>query len=476
MLNSAIPRRAVLRGGAAALAGLAATPVNFSALAQESEAGSLDPAERRAVELIEAAAEPLPDIAAPGFAAFIDRFAEAKVILLGESSHGTDEFYRARAAITERLVREHGFTIVAVEADWPDAARIDAYIRGRTDLPSALTPFQRFPIWMWRNRAVRDFVDRLHEINAGIAERDRKVGFYGLDLYSLPSSMDAVVDFVTRFDPQALKDVHKRYGCLAPFKDSPETYGALARGSAVDTCSEDVLSVVDEVLKERMNYIEGNDAALFHAVQNARVVAASEAYYRAMYEGSVASWNLRDTHMFQTLQAVLEARGPDARAVVLAHNSHIGDAAATDMGATGEINIGHLCRREYGDDAVLVGFGTHHGTVTAASEWGGPTETKKVRPSIPESWGALMREAAPDRFVLDLRNAAGPLEAVLRPRRQERFIGVIYRPESERVSHYAGASLADQFDAFVWFEVTKAVEPLPTAEIEAMPRTYPFAM
>jgi erythromycin esterase-like protein len=244
----------------------------------------------------------------------------------------------------------------------------------------------------------------------------------------------------------------------------------------VDTCSEDVVSVIDEVLKERMNYIEGNDAALFHAVQNARVVAASEAYYRAMYEGSVASWNLRDTHMFETLQAVLEARGPDARAVVWAHNSHIGDAAATEMGQRGEINIGHLCRREYGDDAVLVGFGTYHGTVTAASEWGGPTETKKVRPSIPESWGVLMREAAPDRFVLDIRNAAGPLEAVLRPRRQERFIGVIYRPESERVSHYAGASLADQFDAFVWFEATKAVEPLPTAEIEAMPPTYPFAM
>jgi erythromycin esterase-like protein len=278
MPNRAIPRRALLKGGAAALAGLAAARVNVAALAQTSESESLDELGRRAAGLIGAGAAPLPDIPDSDFAAFIDGFADAKVILLGESTHGTDEFYRARSAITERLIREHGFTIVAVEADWPDAARIDAYIRGRTDLPSALTPFQRFPVWMWRNRAVRDLVDRLHEINGAIAEPARQVGFYGLDLYSLPSSMDAVVDFVKRFDPQALKEVHERYGCLAPYKENPETYGAIAMTATVDTCAEDVLSVIDEVLNDRLKYIEGHDAALFHAVQNARVVAASEAY------------------------------------------------------------------------------------------------------------------------------------------------------------------------------------------------------
>jgi erythromycin esterase-like protein len=476
MFRRAIPRRAVLQSSGAALAGVAAVRIDWLALTQPTDAAELAPAKSAAVDLIQEVAVPLPEVADPSFATFVDRFADAKVILLGESTHGTDEFYRARAAITERLIREHGFTIIAVEADWPDAARIDAYIRGRTDLPSALTPFQRFPMWMWRNRAIRDFVERLREINSGFALPERKVGFYGLDLYSLPSSMDAVVDFVKRFDPAALQEVREHYGCLAPFKNDPESYGALPHTPAVDTCSKDVGSVIDEVLKDRLHYIEGSDAALFHAVQNARVVAASQAYYRAMYEGSQASWNLRDTHMFDTLQAVLAARGSGAKAVVWAHNSHIGDASATDLGAGGEINIGQLCRREYGHDAVLVGFGTDRGTVTAASVWGGPTETKMVRPLIPESWGALMRDAAPDRFVLDLRNVRDPLRAMLHEKRPERFIGVIYLPETERISHYARASLAEQFDVYIWFETTKAVEPLPAKEIEGMPQNYPFAM
>ena len=469
-------RRTILRL-AALLAGALAPRARAQPSTDEpkrDEEALMDALESRAAALIEAAAEPLPPIEGEGFARLIDRHADARVICLGESTHGTDEFYRARAAITERLVSEHGFTVVAVEADWPDAGRIDAHIRGREDLPQPISPFRRFPAWMWRNRPVRALVDRLHEVNEG-REDGAEVGFYGLDLYSLPSSMDAVIDFVSRHEPEALDEVRERYGCLAPWADEPARYGALARTPALDSCAEDVAAVLEGVLRERMTSLEDADPALFHALGNARVVASSEAYYRAMHEGSEASWNLRDTHMFETLKAVLEARGPNAKAVVWAHNSHIGDASATGMGMRGEINLGELCRREWGDEAVLIGFGTDRGTVTAASRWGGEAETKTVLPSRPDSWGALMARAG-DRFFLDIRGAPDPLASALGRSRLERFIGVIYRPETELLSHYSEAVLARQFDGYVWLAETRAVEPLPAAEVEAMPATYPFAL
>ena len=468
-------RRALLRAGAAALAGAAAGRFTspLSAQTRLATAGSDDAAFG---VLLDEAAEPLPEITDPRFAQVIDRFRDAKVVLLGESTHGTDEFYRARAAITERLISEFGFNIVAVEADWPDAARIDAYVRGNAGLPSAPAPFQRFPVWMWRNTAMHDFVERLRTLNDAISDPVRKVGFYGLDLYSLPSSMDAVAEYTRRQEPQAVDEVHGQYPCLSPFKDNPEVYGARAQQADFKTCTDEARAVIAELLDDRPNPVEAGDLAHFHAVQNARVVAAAEAYYRAMYEGSVESWNLRDTHMFETLKAVFQARGADSKAVVWAHNSHIGDAAATQMGKQGEINIGHLCRREYGEAAVLVGFGTDRGTVTAATDWGGAAEIKNVLPSIPESWGALMRQGKADRFFLDLRNAEKGLEELLRRERPERFIGVIYRPESERVSHYATAALADQFDAYVWMETTRAVEPLSEGEAKGLPKTHPFSL
>lgn len=430
----------------------------------------------RLADTASALSEPLPPLTGPSFAEFVDRYAEAKVILLGESTHGTDEFYRARALMTERLVIRHGFTVVAVEADWPDAARIDAYVMGHERMPAPITPFQRFPTWMWRNQPVRAFVDRLHEINETREDRAEKVGFYGLDLYSLPSSMDAVIQFVERHDPSSLDEVRDRYGCLAPFIEEPAAYGALAHRRRVDTCSEEVIAVIDEVLKKRLDHIEASDRAFFDALQNARVVASSEAYYRAMYEGSAVSWNLRDTHMFETLRAVLDAREARAKAVVWAHNSHIGDASATSMGMMGETNLGELCREAYGEKAVLIGFGTDRGTVRAASQWGGQGKVMNVRPSLADSWDAVMRQAGPERFLLDMRNADEDVRKALRRSRPERFIGVIYRPETERISHYAEAALADQFDAYVWFERSSAVEPLPAVEVDAMPATYPFAL
>jgi erythromycin esterase-like protein len=432
-----------------------------------------DPALAR---LLSTAAEPLPALDDPGFGAFIDRYAQARVVLLGEASHGTDEFYRARTAITERLVREHGFTVVAVEADWPDSARIDAHIRAREALPSPDAPFPRFPTWMWRNRAVENLIDRLRVINREITDPTRQVSFHGLDLYSLPSSMDAVEEFARRHDPEALEEIRARYGCLAPWAESPESYGAVVRGPAADTCAADVTSVVEEVLGARLGDLEGADPALFDAVMNARVVAASEAYYRAMYEGSVASWNLRDTHMFETLRLAMEARGESAKAIVWAHNSHIGDARATGMGAMGEINLGQLAREEWGEGAVLVGFGTDRGTVTAATEWDAPPQTLEVVPSLPDSWGALMREVGPDRFVLDLRATEGPLREALSEPRIERFIGVLYLRQTERPSHYIETRLADEYDAFVWIEETRAVEPLTLEALRGLPEDHPLGV
>jgi len=366
--------------------------------------------------------------------------------------------------------------VVALEADWPDAARIDAYVRQHADLPAAVSAFQRFPIWMWRNRPVRRFVDRLLQINRMEADPRRMAGVYGLDLYSLPSSMDAVIDFVRRHDPQALSAVRKRYGCLAAWSDDPVAYGARAQDPSFEHCAGEAQAVLDKILAERLSYIEASDRALFDALQNARVVAASEAYYRAMYEGTVASWNLRDRHMFETLEAVLEARGPEAKAVVWAHNSHVGDASATGMGLRGEINLGQLCRQAFGTSSVLIGLGTDRGTVTAASNWNGEIETKVVRPSLVDSWGAVMRDVDASRFFLDMRHGPESLQASLQPMRPERFIGVIYRPETERQSHYVPASLSKQFDAWLWFQATRAVEPLPAVELKAMPQTYPFAL
>ncbi len=461
-----------------ALGQLAGATVSLAAVLPRATLGAgelrADPDE--VFRAVSRAAEPLPPIADENFAAFVDRFADARVILLGEESHGTDEFYRARSAITQRLVRQHGFTVVALEADWPDAARMDSYVRGHSELPNLPSPLVRFPAWMWRNRAIMQFLEELKGINASLPDPQRQAGIYGLDLYSLPSSMDAVVGFLDRIDPGAAAEVRERYGCLAPWAEQPEMYGALTQRAGIDTCSEDVISVIEDLLGQRFDHLKTNDLAYFDALQNARVVAAAESYYRAMYEGNIESWNLRDTHMFETLEAVLAARGDSAKAVVWAHNSHIGNAAATEMGQSGEINIGQLAKERFGAGAVSIGFGTANGTVTAAHDWNTPGIAMQVSEPVEGSYGALMQQAGHERFLLDLRNANQDLQDLLSEDRPERFIGVIYRPETELLSHYADAALARQFDAFVWFETTTAVEPVPLAELQNLPVTHPLSV
>ncbi len=426
---------------------------------------------------IKLAAEPLPEIDDPAFGRLFDRFADSRVVLLGEATHGTSEFYRARAAITRHLIENHGFSIIAVEADWPDAASLDRYVRHRPAPAHAEPPFRRFPTWMWRNREVETFIERLRAWNERRSMGER-AGFYGLDLYNLSGSIRAVLDYLDRVDPEAGCVARERYGCLMPWVKEPQIYGRLALSRGYATCEKAVVAMLRDMLDRQLSYTLKDGELFFDALANARLIRSAEAYYRAMYYGEAESWNLRDTHMFETLVALLDSKGDKSKAVVWAHNSHIGDASKTEMGATrGELNIGQLARERFGHEAALIGFGTHTGTVACASDWDGPTEIKPVQPSLPDSYERLAHDSGVGRFLLDLRKGVHPaLHESLTAPRIERFVGVIYRPETERWSHYSRCSLAEQFDAYVWFEETTAVTPLPTHTRRGPDETYPFGL
>ena len=410
-------------------------------------------------------------------AAVADRFRGARVVLIGEATHGTSEFYRARAALTRRLIERHGFDVVAVEADWPDGTRIDRYVRDRGLGSHPECAFARFPTWMWRNAEVASFVDWMRAWNL-TQPRERRASFHGLDLYAMSSATSAVIDYLEKVDPESAEIARERYSCLTPWQRDPAAYGRSAFRERHRTCEEPVLQMLRDILRNRVDYLAEDPDAYLDAEGNARLVAAAENYYRTMYYGHVSSWNDRDTHMFETLERVLAAGGPDSKAVVWAHNSHVGNAAATEMGRVrDELNIGQLCRERFGNDAVLIGFGTDRGEVAAATDWDGPMEIKKVRPAHSDSYEALFRDCGVPRLWLDLRGEGKDelRQALLRPR-LERAIGVIYRPETELVSHYFEASLPEQFDLYIWFDETRAVTPLPTEKKPGVPETYPFGL
>jgi erythromycin esterase-like protein len=432
-------------------------------------------------KLIAECAEPIARIddveEAEEIAGLLERIGDARIVLLGEATHGTSEFYRMRTRITQQLILRHGFSGVAVEADWPDAAAVDRYVRGLPPRPRRWVPFTRFPTWMWRNREVQALIEWLYAYNQ---EARRNVSFSGLDLYSMYTSAYEVVRYLDRVDPVAARAARERYGRLTPWQDDPAAYGRAALVGRMKSCEDDVVAMLRELLARRMDYAAQDGDEFFDAAQNARVVADAEAYYRAMYYGSVASWNLRDQHMFDTLTAILEHRAPDTRLVVWEHNSHVGDAAATEMAVRGEHNIGHLCRTAFGDRVYIVGFGTDHGTVAAADDWDEPMQRMQVRPARPDSYERLCHDAQVPAFLLHLRD---PVRRELRDElsepRLERAIGVVYRPESERVSHYFDARLPQQFDAVIHFDTSQAVEPLdPGAGWKAadVPETYPSAL
>jgi erythromycin esterase-like protein len=420
------------------------------------------------------------------FDPLLDRIGDARFVLIGEASHGTHEFYRVRAEITKRLITEKGFTAVAVEADWPDAYRVNRYVRGGTgdaDAVEALSGFVRFPQWMWRNADVLDFVGWLRAHNDSRASNAAKTGFYGLDLYSLHESMDAVLRYLDSVDPSGARRARDRYACFDQFGDDPQLYGHATTSGYARSCEAEVVAQLVELRRHAAEYATRDHGiapdALFYAEQNALLVANAEEYYRAMFGSRASSWNLRDRHMEETLDALDEHLSRDeapVKIVVWAHNSHLGDARATEMGRSGELNLGQLVREHHGREAFLIGFSTYAGTVTAASEWGGPAERKSVRPALPGSYESLFHEMGGPNFLLHL--GADDDLALQRPKLQ-RAIGVIYRPETERQSHYYHASLHRQFDALLHYDVTRAVEPLERNAVwtrgEA-PETFPSAL
>lgn len=434
---------------------------------------------------LERSAHPL--VGAPqDFEPLLEMIGHARFVLIGEASHGTHEFYRIRAEITKRLIREKGFTAVAVEADWPDAYRVNRYVRGETGEPDtvdALDGFRRFPQWMWRNADVLDFVGwlRAHNDAAGGA----KAGFYGLDLYSLHASMEAVLRYLRTVDPEAARRARQRYACFDHFGEDTQAYGYAASLGLAPSCETAVVNQLLDLRGSAAEYAQRDGRIalddLFFAEQNARLVANAERYYRTMFAGRADSWNLRDRHMAETMEALiahLSAPGRPAKLVVWAHNSHLGDARATEMGTGGELNLGQLVRERHGAEAVLVGFSTHAGTVTAASDWGAPAERKRVRPALHGSYEALFHDLGGRNFMLNLRDDASVARALAEPRLQ-RAIGVIYRPDTERLSHYFHARLPQQFDAVLHYDTTRAVEPLERTtrwESGEVPETFPSAL
>lgn len=441
-------------------------------------------------EQIRQAAESFDDIESADLSALLDRVGDSRLVLIGESTHGTSEFYRLRARITQELLQRRGFQFVAIEADWPDAARIHRYVlpaasasdvhdtfqenSGTVDRPR-WQAFSRFPTWMWRNKETLVFIQWLRQHNQD-QDRNDTVGFYGLDLYSMYTSIAEVLAYLDRIDPEAAGLARKRYGCLSPWEGRPERYGQASLSSAEARCEDAVTEMLRDLMESRTAYIQNDGLRYLDATQNARLIADAEAYYRRMYQGHVESWNLRDTHMFETLRALVEQNVEGAKGVVWAHNSHLGDARATEMEEDGQLNVGQLCRQQWGDQVYLIGQGTDHGNVAAASEWGQPHRDLSIRAAIPNSIERLCHEAEVERFLLPLRNADCPLKESLAAPLMQRAIGVVYRPQTERQSHYFRSSLSHQFDEWIWFDETSHVQALGEDSPSEFPAGHPFSL
>ena len=415
----------------------------------------------------------------------LDRLAPSSVTLIGEASHGTQDFYHLRASITKHLIEQHGLDAVAVEADWPDAYRVNRFVRGEgvdADANAALSGFERFPAWMWRNTEVLSFVRWLREWND--RHPNRKVGFYGLDLYSLATSIQAVVSYLDKVDPAAARRARDRYACFDHFAGDSHAYGYAVSAGIIEPCENDVVQQLLELRKRASDYAARSghvgDDEFFFAEQNARLAINAEEYYRSMFRGRHSSWNIRDTHMADTFDALMKylagRNGVKPKIAVWAHNSHLGDARATEMGDRGELNVGQLLRQRYGGDAKSIGFTTYDGTVTAASDWDSVAERKSVRPALDGSVEALMHDVGVPQFVLHLHDErlAGFASPLL-----ERAIGVIYRPQTERQSHYFQARVTEQFDAIIHVDRSTALvplEPSPHWWHEEVPETYPSGL
>ncbi len=427
--------------------------------------------------LIAEVAEPFQEIGGVDLGGLLERIANCRVVLIGEATHGTSEFYRMRAEITKALVETRGFDLVAIEGDWPDASRLNRWVRRVDDgrrVPEAT--FARFPTWMWRNRETMDFLAWLRHRNEKL-EVDARAGFYGLDLYSLFTSIEAVLEYLDRIDPATASIARERYSCLTPWQAEPQAYGRAALSGQYRVCEKEAVAMLRTLLERRLDYAASDGEHFFDAVQNARLVADAERYYRAMYYGANESWNLRDRHMFETLEALLAFHGPESKAVVWEHNSHVGDARATEVGVRGQLNVGQLARETFGSEAFLIGFGTDTGTVAAAHDWDGPMQVMQVRPSLPDSYERLCHESGHAAFFLHLREPVREeVRGELRTPRLQRAIGVVYRPQTELQSHYYHASLPHQFDELIWFDGTRAIHPITAADTRELAGDHPLRL
>lgn len=423
---------------------------------------------------------------AADFDGLIERASRAQFVLIGEASHGTHDFYEVRGQLTRRLIGEHGFRAVVCEADWPDSFRVHLYVTSRSDdadAIAALSDFRRFPAWMWRNTVTAEFIEWMANWNKRCGNDRSQAGFYGMDLYSLHTSIESVLDYLERVDPAAARRARDRYACFEHFRHEPQAYGAATTYHGKEPCEDEVVSQLLELQGRQRELLQrdGHIAAeeFFSAEQNARLVMNAERYYRSMFHGRDRSWNLRDTHMFETLLDIRShLDGGKAKVIVWAHNSHLGDARATSMSQDGELNIGQLVRERFGREAFAIGFTTCSGTVTAARDWGQPAERRNVRPALRDSYERLFHTTGIPRFWLDLRERT-ETNTLLAKKRLERAIGVIYRPESERWSHYFEARLPEQFDAVIHLDETGALQPLDrTSDWDAgeLPETYPSAL
>jgi erythromycin esterase len=408
----------------------------------------------------------------------IDRIGNARFVLLGEASHGTSEYYAWRSAISRRLITEKQFSFIGVEGDWPDCYNLNRYIKNHKNsgksAEEVLRAYRRWPTWMWANREIVRLAEWLrgHNDQVGVTNR---VGFYGLDVYSLWDSIKAVIDYLETVDPEAAEQAKQAYRCFEPFGGDVQRY-AYHAAFMPKSCEDEAIKVLQKMLQRVPKY-QGTSEEDFDAEQNARVVANAEHYYRIMIRGDAASWNIRDTHMAETLNNLMRFYGPGAKAIVWAHNTHIGDARYTDMSDNGMVNIGQLVREEQTeDDTVLIGFGTYKGTVIAGESWDSPMQVMNVPPARPESWEALMHETSPANKLI-LSNEVEDLEG-LWMRRDHRAIGVVYNPERERYGNYVPTLLPRRYDAFIYLDETRALHPLharqpPDTDV---PETYPWAV
>ncbi|MCW8963759.1 MAG: erythromycin esterase family protein [Gammaproteobacteria bacterium] len=423
--------------------------------------------------LIFESSEPFADIETANLDGLLARIGDSRLVLLGEASHGTAEFYDMRARITRELVEKKGFNIIAAEADWPDASVIDHFIR-RPGKPSVIhaKPFGGFPSWMWANHSTLNFMRWLKDYNRQFGSPELAVGFYGLDLYNLYGSIESVLEYLQDVDQEMAQAAVWHYSCLMPWANDPSSYSDYMQDRRHPGCKYEVHSVWQDLIRRQGLYRRLDEERYFNAIQNAQLIITGERYYRIKHLGIDNTWNLRDQSMFDTLLAVLNYRGPKSKAVVWAHNSHLGDARATDMSAAGEINLGQRVRETFGDSAYLVGFGTDHGTVAAAKEWGGPMEIMPVPPAHKDSYEYLFHKVKADNFLLPLRS---PKQEIVRKKllkgRLQRGIGTTYgpRPESEMKYHYSYASLPRQFDEYIWFDETQAVKPLGRQTVKGVP-------